>query len=72
MPIGRRDDRLAQAETVGQRARRHLRLVEIGRDIDIAHRDEVEQRGLVDELVEEHDMVLDAELRARAPSRLSR
>ena len=27
----------AEAEAVGQRARRHLRLVEIGRDIDVAH-----------------------------------
>ena len=71
MPVGRRDDRLAEPEAVGQRARRHLRLVEIGRDVDVAHRDEVEQRRLVDELVEKHDVVLDAE-RADARHRGSR
>ena len=37
MPIRGRDDRLAEAEAIGQRTRRHLRLVEIGRDIDVAH-----------------------------------
>ncbi len=61
VPIRRRYHRLAQPEAVGQGARRHLRLVEIGRDIDIAHRDEFEQRGLIDELVEEHHVILDAE-----------
>ena len=60
VPVRRRDDRLAEPEAVGQRSRRHLRLVEIGRDIDVAHRDEFEQRGLIDELVEEHHVILDA------------
>ena len=40
VPIGRRDHRLAQPEAVGQRAGCHLRLIEIGRGVDIAHRDE--------------------------------
>ena len=71
VPIGRRDHRLPQAEAVGQRAGCHLRLVQIRRDVDIAHRDEVEQRRLVDELIEEHDVIFDAERRARA-TRLSR
>src|SRR5260221_10984305 len=35
VPIGCRDDRLAEPEAVGQRARRHLRLVKIRRDVDV-------------------------------------
>ena len=61
VPIRRRNHRLSQSEAVGQRARRHLRLVEIGRDVDVAHRDESQQRRLIDELVEEYDVILDAE-----------
>jgi hypothetical protein len=34
--------------------------------MDVAHRNEVQQLGLVDELVEEDDMVLDAEFCTRA------
>ncbi len=60
VPVRRRDDRFPQPEAVGQCTRRHLRLVEIGRDIDIAHRNEFEQSGLIDELVEEHHVLLDA------------
>src|ERR1700744_3755046 len=62
MLIRRRDDRLAGAKAIGQRARRHLGLVQIGRDVNIAHRDEAEQRCLVDELIEEGDMFVYAEL----------
>ena len=62
VPVGCRYDRLSQPEAVGERARRHLRFIEIGRHIDVAHRNEVQQRRLIDELVEEHDMVLDAKL----------
>ena len=62
MPIGCRYDGLSQPEAVGERARCHLGFIQIGRHIDVAHRDEVEQRGLVDELIEEDDMILDAEL----------
>ena len=61
VPVGCRDDGLSQSKAVGQRAGRHLGFIEIGRRVDVAHRDEVQQRGLVDELVEEDDMVLDAE-----------
>ncbi len=61
VPIRRRHHRFAQPETVGQRPRRHLRLVQIGRDVDVAHRDEAEQRGLIHELVEKHHVILDTE-----------
>ncbi len=62
MPIGRRNDRASQPKAVGQRAGRHLRLVEIRRDVDVAHRDVFQQCRLVDELVDEYDMRFDAEL----------
>ncbi len=61
MPIRRGDDRFPQSKTIGQCARRHLRLVEIGRDVDVAHRNEAEQRCAIDELIEKHDMLFDAE-----------
>ncbi len=61
MPVRRRNDRLPQSKAVGQRSRRHLGFVEIGRDIDVAHRDELEQRGQIDEPVEEHHVVVDSE-----------
>src|SRR5436305_12097762 len=61
MPIGCRYDGFSQTEAVGQRAGRHLGFIEIRCDIDVAERDEFQQRRLVDELVEEHDMVFDAE-----------
>ena len=41
VPIRRRYNCLSQAEAVGKRARRHLRFVEIGRNVDIAHRNEI-------------------------------
>ena len=62
VPVGCRYDRLSQSEAVGECARCHLGFIEIGRHIDVAHRNEVQQRGLIDELVEEDDMILDAEL----------
>ena len=61
VPIRRRNHRLPQSEAVGQRTRRHLRFVEIRRDVNVAHRNEFEQRRLIDELVEEYDVVLDPE-----------
>src|SRR5271170_1505590 len=61
MPIWRRDDRFTQPKTVGQRARCHLGFVKIRRDVNIAHRDEVEQRRLIDKPVEKNDMILNAE-----------
>ena len=72
MPVGRRHDGLSQSETVGQRARRHLGFIEIGRRVDVAHRNEVQQRGLIHELVEKDDMVLDAEAARTRAVRLSR
>ena len=65
VPIGRRHHRLPQSEAVGQRARGHLRFIQIGRDIDIAHRDECQQCRLIDEPVEEDDVVLDTGSPAR-------
>src|SRR3546814_2530714 len=47
---------------IGERSRRHLRRRQIGRRIDIAHRDMVEQFGAVDETVDERDMVIEAKL----------
>ena len=61
MPVGRRDDRLAEPETVGKRARSHLGGVEIGRHVDVAHRDVFKQRGPIDELIVEDDMLANAE-----------
>ena len=65
VPVGRRDDRLSEGKAVGERARGHLRLVQIGRDVDVAHRDEFQQRRLIDELIEEHHVIRDADI-ARA------
>ena len=62
VPVGRRYDGLSQPEAVGERAGRHLGFVQVGRHIDVAHGDEVEQRGLVHELIEEDDMIADAEV----------
>ena len=71
VPVRGRDHGLSHAEAVGQRAGCHLALVEIRRDVHIAHRDEIEQRRLVDEAIQEYDMLFDAE-RAHSPERLSR
>ncbi len=49
-----------QAEAVGQRARGHLRFIEIGGNVGIAHRDELEQCRLIDESIEKDDMIHDA------------
>ena len=62
MPIRRRDNLLAEAEAVGQSARCHLHRVQVGGNVDVAHRDETEQRCLVNELVQEYDVVVYAEL----------
>ena len=61
VPIWCRDHCLSQSKAIGKRPRRHLGLVEIGRHVDVAHRDEVQKRGLIDELVEEHHVVPDTE-----------
>ena len=61
MPIGRGHDRFPEPEAVRQGTRRHLRFVEIGCGVNVAHRDEPEQRRLVDELVAKYDVVLKSE-----------
>ena len=61
VPVGCRYDCLSQSKTVRQRARRHLGFIEIGSRVDVAHRNEVQQRGLIHELVEKNDMIFDAE-----------
>jgi hypothetical protein len=61
MPVRRRYHGLSQTEAVGQCARCHLSFVEIGRHIDVTHRNEVQQCGLIHELVEKDNMILDAE-----------
>ncbi len=61
VPVGRRDDRLAEPEAVGERTGGHLRFMQIGRDVDIAHGDECEQCRAIDELIEEDDVVFDAD-----------
>ena len=62
MPIGSRYHGLAQPEAIGERARGHLRFIQIGRDVDVAHRDVLEQRRLIDKLIAEDDMIRDAEV----------
>src|SRR3546814_19307122 len=62
VPIGRGNDRTPQTMRIGERSRRHLRRRQIGRRIDIAHRDMVEQFGAVDVTVDERDMVIEAKL----------
>src|SRR5579862_3977321 len=60
VPIRSRHHRFAQAKTVGQSAGGHLSYFEIGGNVHIAHGNEVNQRLLVDELVEKYDMVFHA------------
>src|SRR6267142_2370609 len=62
VPVRCRYDGLSQSEAVGESARCHLSFIEIGRHIDVAHRNEFQQCGLIHELVEKYDVVLDAEL----------
>src|SRR5579862_573289 len=61
VPVGGRNDRFPQAKAVSQGPGRHLRFVEIWRDVDVTHRDEVEQCCLIDEPVEKNDVPFDAE-----------
>ena len=62
VPVGCRYDRLSQAEAVGERARCHLGFIEIRRHVDVAHRNEVQECGLIYELVEEDDIIPNAKL----------
>ena len=66
MPVRRRDDRLAAAEGVGQRARGDLRRVQVGGDVDVGRPDELGQLVQLDEPVVEDDVPLDAELAGQA------
>ena len=61
MPVGRRDHGPAEAVRVGQRARRHLRLDKVGRHVDIAHGDVVEQFRPLGKAVEEHHVSIKSE-----------
>ena len=60
--VGRRNDRLADADGVGQRPARDLRGVEIGRRVDVGGLQIVEQFVMLDEAVDERDIVADAQL----------
>src|SRR5579863_394738 len=60
MPRGCRDHCFAQPEAVGHAAGCQLRLVQVRRRIDIAHRDETQQRRLIHELIQKDDMVFDS------------
>ena len=71
MPIRRGNHGFAEPEAVGKRAGRHLGFVQIRGHVNVGHRDEIEQRFLIDKLIEEHDMVLDAGV-ARMRHQLSR
>ena len=62
MPIGSRDDRLSQANGIGKRARANLRLVKIGRDIDIAGCEQLQQIGQIDIAIDKMEMAGYAEL----------
>ena len=71
VPVGRRDDRLAAAERVGQRAGGDLRRFKVRRDVDVGRADELDQLVQLDEPVVEDDVLADAQSRA-SRSRLSR
>ena len=60
VPVRRRDHRLAAAKRVRQRPRGDLRRVQIGRDVDVGHPDELDQ------LVDLHEPVVEAHVRLDA------
>ncbi len=62
MPVGRRHHGIAGAEGIGQRARRDLRLRKIGREVNVRRADKPHQFVQLDEAVEEHNMLLHAEV----------
>ena len=61
MPVGRRNDRIAEPETVGERARGHLIRVEVRCHVDVAGGDIFEQHRTLDKLVVENDTIPYAE-----------
>ena len=60
--VRRRDDGAARSHRVGQRARRALFGIQVGRDVDVGGAEEVVQLVLFDEAVVEHHVLVDAEL----------
>ena len=62
MPVRRRDDRLAAAERVGQRARGDLRRVQVRRHVDVRRPDELGQLVQLDEPVVEDHVLLDPQV----------
>ncbi len=62
MDVGSGDDGLSDRDGIAERARSHLRHVEIGRDIDVARLEHVEQFFLLDEGIDEADIVFHAKL----------
>ena len=57
--VGRRDHRLADADRVGQRARRDLRRVEIWSGVDVGRLEIIDKRLVIDQLVDEPDVLRD-------------
>ena len=66
MPVGCGNDCLARAETVGKRAARDLRLVQIRRDINVGRAEKLQQLVLVHEAVEKDHVLFDAILLGKA------
>ncbi len=62
MPVGRGHHGVARAERIGQRARSDLRLGQIRREINVRRADEPHQFLQLDEAIEEHDVLLHAEI----------
>jgi hypothetical protein len=65
--IRRRDDRFAGAQSVGERATGDLLRVEIGRDVDVAGEQIVDDLGLGEVLVDEVDVMFEAALFDQLP-----
>ena len=66
VPVGRRDDRLAAAEGVGERAGGDLRRFQVGGEVDVGGGDELDQFVPFDEAIVEDDVLAHAEV-ARHP-----
>ena len=62
VPVGRGHHGVARAERIGQRARSDLRFGQIRREINVRRADEPHQFLQLDEAIEEHDVLLHAEV----------
>ena len=62
VPVRRGHHRVAVAKRIGQRARSDLRLSQVGREINVRRADEPHQFLQLDEAIEEHDVLLHAEV----------